>query len=48
MGALAADLLMNELESDDKQDAPTRTLLGVDLVIRSSTATVRKRNARSR
>lgn len=48
MGALAADLLMNELESDDKQGAPTRTLLGVDLVIRSSTAAVGKRNARRR
>ena len=38
MGALAADLLVTELESQIKQDAPTRALLGVDLVLRGSTA----------
>jgi LacI family transcriptional regulator len=46
MGALAAELLMNELDSETRQGGPTRTLLGVDLVVRGSTAAPRK--ARSR
>ena len=38
MGAVAADLLLNELDSEAQHGAPTRTLLGVDLVVRGSTA----------
>jgi LacI family transcriptional regulator len=38
MGGLAADLLITELDSESPHDVPTRTLLGVDLVVRSSTA----------
>jgi LacI family transcriptional regulator len=48
MGALAADLLINELDNDEKQDAPTRTLLGVDLVVRGSTAVAARPRGRRR
>jgi LacI family transcriptional regulator len=48
MGGLAADLLITELESEGTQDAPTRALLGVDLVVRASTAPPPKHRARRR
>jgi LacI family transcriptional regulator len=48
MGALAADLLMTELDAEGRQDAPTRTLLGVDLIVRGSTATAKRPRARRR
>jgi LacI family transcriptional regulator len=48
MGGLAADLLITELESESKQDAPTRALLGVDLVVRGSTAPAPRTRARRR
>ncbi len=48
MGDLAADLLITELDSDSKQDAPTRALLGVDLVIRGSTGPAPRTRARRR
>ena len=48
MGAMAADLLMSEIESDGTSDAPTRTLLGVDLVVRGSTGPAPRSHARRR
>ena len=48
MGGLAADLLMTELESTGQQDAPTRALLGVDLIVRGSTAAPARARARRR
>ena len=38
MGGIAADMLITELEGEFSPAAPTRTLLGVDLIVRGSTA----------
>jgi len=38
MGGIAADMLITELDGEFSPAAPTRTLLGVDLIVRGSTA----------
>lgn len=48
MGSLAAEMLIELLDSESKHGAPTRTILGVDLVVRGSTAEASQRRTRRR
>ncbi len=46
MGALAADMLINELDQDSAHDVRSQALLSVELIVRGSTAPIRKSRKR--